>query len=84
MKWNHLTVAQKVIFAIGCICGLAYIVLSFPALRSDLTIPEALLTFLYGNFWLCMAILAKGKMFAIIHYILAAMFYLHSLLHLFF
>ena len=75
MKWNEMTIIQKILFAIGWICGIVYIVLSFPALRSYLSIPKAALYPFFGVFWLCLGIVQKDKKFAKWYYVLAVVWF---------
>ena len=52
MKWNEMTTFQKTICVIGWICGISYLILSFPNLRNSLEIPHAALFPLFSFFGL--------------------------------
>lgn len=83
MKWNEMTDRQKLFFVTGCICGIIYLVLSFPALRSSLSIPATPLKLLLGIFWLCMGITTKSKILKITYYAIAGMWLLLSMVYIF-
>lgn len=92
MKWNEMTTIRKVVCVVGWICGISYlilsffdlIILSFFDLTNLPTIPKAALCPLFGIYWLCMGINLKSRKLAIMYYILAAAWFLLSLLHLLF
>ncbi len=84
MKWNEMTTVRKAVCVVGCICGISYLVLSFFDLTNLPTIPKAALFPLFGIYWLCMGINLKSRKLAIVFYIIAAAWFLLSLLHLLF
>ncbi len=83
MKWNEMSTTQKILTVIGWICGIAYLVLSFPELRSYLSIPKAALYPLFGVFWLCLGIVQKDQKFAKWYYVLATAWFALSLWDIF-
>ena len=84
MKWNEMTTVRKVVCVVGWVCGISYFVLSFFDLIDLPAIPKVALYPLFGICWLCMGINLKSKKLAIMYYILAAAWFLLSLLHFLF
>ncbi len=83
MQWNEMTTARKVVFVVGWICGISYLVLSFLDLTNLPTIPKAALYPLFGIYWLCQGINQKSRKLKIMYYALVPAWFLLSVLHLF-
>ena len=84
MQWNEMTTVRKVVFVVGWICGISYLVLSFFDLTNLPTIPKAALYPLFGIYWLCQGINQKSRKLNIMYYSLVPAWFLLSLLYLFF
>lgn len=84
MKWNEMTTVQKIIYVIGLICGISYLVLSFFDLFDLLPIPKGALCLIVSVFWLNLGIIQRVKKHAIWCYILAAGYVVFALLYIFF
>ena len=84
MKWNEMTMVQRVIYVIGLISGFSYLFLSALDLFDLLPISKGVLFPLFSVFWLNLGMIQKVKKIAILYYIIAAGYFVLSLLYIFF
>lgn len=83
MKWSELTTGEKILFVTSLILMVAYMVLTgFSIFGIDL-VPKAVPPALFGCSSLCDGIIRKSRKQAIIHYVLAALWFVLCLLCLF-
>ena len=83
MKWNEMTIVQKIMSVVGWICGIAFIILTAIDLFASLPIPKAATFPLYSVFWFSMGITQSSKKQAGWYYGLAAGFVFLALLYTF-
>ena len=83
MKWNEMTMVQRVIYVIGLISGFSYLFLSALDLFDVLPISKGVLFPLFSVFWLHLGVIRKDKISAICYYIIAAGYVVLSLLYIF-
>ena len=84
MKWNEMTMVQRVICVIGLISCFSYLFLSALDLFDLLPISKSVLFPLFSVFWLNLGMIQKVKKIAIWYYIIAAGYVVLSLLYIFF
>lgn len=84
MKWSQMPTPKKVLAVLGFVCALAYLTLESLRLLDVCQLHGAISRICFGTSWLCLGILYSGKKISILHYIVAALWFLAGALHFFF
>ncbi len=83
MKWSEMTTGKRVLFVIGLVCGIVYLVLTALSIFDINPVPGAVTAALFACFWLINGILQKNKKIAVCHYILAGLWLVIAILDIF-
>ena len=83
MKWREMTLLQKILFVVGCVCFAGSAVLYVPLLWDVELLPLSCANALMGVVFLCLGLITNNKKYAKGQFIFAAVQFLFALLHLF-
>ena len=82
MKWNEKTTRQKILFILAIVCGLLHTILAILEIFDVYLIYGVVSRVLFGIFWLCLGIQHTEKKMSLLYYILAALWFLSSVLRI--